>query len=747
MNLRYSKTSDESIVACKTIRFATAIALALFCFFPFAGMSQGTNANWYFGEEAGVTFNTTPPSALTNGQIDHPFNGSASISDNSGNLLFYTDGNTVYNKNHVPMQNGNGTLFGSGAYAQDVIIVPMPGDICRYYIFYLKITQSSDTYYYSIVNIAANSGLGTVEVLNTNLNLLPYMDLTTFEFDSKAYKHNMTVIKHDDCSSYWLVINPFHKFFAYHITSTGVSAPVISDAEGDHFTNGYLESNSGSIGGMKASSNGTMIGYATQFLGNTTTPAPALYLWNFDDNTGLITLNSYTNYSNFEYTGHSVEFSPNGNYIYATMGESIIQYSTSNLNSGRQFIHGNNIVSFNQLYSTLQLGMDDRIYVANVASGGMVFTNSLSVINDPDQPGTSSNFALNQLNLSGGHAGWALPQFIPPLCNTGGGNGPDGDGDGIPDNVDNCPTVANPNQLDANGNGIGDVCETCTINASVSAVSTSIFGGPCLNYSINPTVNISGGTINSYEWIISGPNGYSYTSSNLGSPSGFTHTMPGNGTYTICLITMGQDPSGNPCSIDTSCTTVTVNCNISAPCGNGSTVSFTHSSNQLQASFTNTSNIVGLQLVSYSWDFGDGNTSTQASPVHNYATENKYMVCLTVTFHDQTGSCSISSCRKIKVTGLGLIGPTKQELGGPSGTKFDFKTYPNPTANNLNLDITGGKGDYQVVVRSVDGQSILIEELSQSNSARFDFRGLASGMYFITIAKDGERLTKKFVKN
>jgi YD repeat-containing protein len=36
---------------------------------------------------------------------------------------------------------------------------------------------------------------------------------------------------------------------------------------------------------------------------------------------------------------------------------------------------------------------------------------------------------------------------------------PDTDHDGIPDALDNCPGVYNPQQLDANANGTGDCCD------------------------------------------------------------------------------------------------------------------------------------------------------------------------------------------------------------------------------------------------------------------------------------------------
>lgn len=115
------------------MRYKFFIIFLLYTTFVF---SQQEASVWYFGQNAGIKFHSdgsvTP---LTDGQLNTS-EGCATISDNSGNLLFYTDGTTVWNKNHQVMQNGTG-LMGSWSSTQSATIVPKPGSSNIYYVFTL----------------------------------------------------------------------------------------------------------------------------------------------------------------------------------------------------------------------------------------------------------------------------------------------------------------------------------------------------------------------------------------------------------------------------------------------------------------------------------------------------------------------------------------------------------------------------------------------------------------------------------
>ena len=68
--------------------------------------SQGEYYNWYFGKNAGISFSPDgkDPYAITNSAMDTR-EGCAVISDSLGNLLFYTNGVKIWNRQHDIMLN------------------------------------------------------------------------------------------------------------------------------------------------------------------------------------------------------------------------------------------------------------------------------------------------------------------------------------------------------------------------------------------------------------------------------------------------------------------------------------------------------------------------------------------------------------------------------------------------------------------------------------------------------------------
>ncbi|MCK9618222.1 MAG: hypothetical protein M0R21_10355 [Lentimicrobiaceae bacterium] len=109
------------------------VILILFLFSSFTVLSQKETNIWYFGEYAGLDFNSGIPIPLFNDSLTTN-EGVATISDKNGNLLFYTDGATIWDRNHAIMQNGT-NLFGHFSATQSAIIVPQPKHKNIYYIF------------------------------------------------------------------------------------------------------------------------------------------------------------------------------------------------------------------------------------------------------------------------------------------------------------------------------------------------------------------------------------------------------------------------------------------------------------------------------------------------------------------------------------------------------------------------------------------------------------------------------------
>lgn len=150
--------------------------------------------------------------------------------------------------------------------------------------------------------------------------------------------------------------------------------------------------------------------------------------------------------------------------------------------------------------------------------------------------------------------------------------------------------------------------------------------------------------------------GTTATTSNGASP---THQYGASGVYYICLTIFDAT---NNCT-DTYCDSLVIGQGSGATCtpyfsaaANGSTVTFTDLSS-------------GAGVLSYSWDYGDGSSSTTAgNNSHTYALNGTYYVCLTIS--DTVSSCSSTYCNYVVV-------------GNPAGNNCSASFYLVQDSTNM----------------------------------------------------------------
>lgn len=383
-------------------------------------MSQNEAANWYFGFGAGIQFDQLngTVAAVNNGQLN-TFEGCASISDADGNLLFYTDGITVYNKNNTVMQNGSG-LFGDSSSTQSAIIVPKPNDPNIYYIFTVDVKFENEPVHngfnYSVVDMTLDGGSGAV-TSDKNIKLL---DRTSEKITA--------VLKDCITKSIWVVTlasedgtEPvYNTYHAFEVNALGVSNISVKSVFNLNITDqrGYL----------KLSPDGTKM-VSANMKGNFDDPSnqDQLLLYDFDENTGIASNQQRLSISSQNIYPYGVEFSPNSQLLYvsstndqgANNPSAIHTSSLSQFNLTASDIQASEYrVDERQLYrGALQLGPDGKIYRALSVSynEGLPY---LAVINKPNVIEHGCNYQHNAINLSPNFSSQGLPPFIQSIFNT-----------------------------------------------------------------------------------------------------------------------------------------------------------------------------------------------------------------------------------------------------------------------------------------------------------------------------------------
>ncbi|MGA2296886.1 MAG: hypothetical protein ABSG15_04975 [FCB group bacterium] len=351
-------------------------------------LSQKEFNNWYFGDHAGITFNTPNgiPTALTDGAL-YTFEGCATISDSSGKLLFYTDGSTIWNKRHQPMPNGSN--LGGDIYAsQSTIIVPVPEANNKYYVFTVDNGDGSKGLRYNVVDMTLNNGLGDI----TNIKNIQLISPTA---------EILTAIYHSNNKDIWVITHGQRDdmFYFYLVTKNGVSNIPNTQSIGSSFS---------TFGNQYGTLRGSPDGHK---LVSTTYISGTYEIFDFDNTTGVIS-NPLILSSDLYWMAYGVEFSKDGKKLYTTSrwGPSyLFQFDLTSNNA--QKIQNSQVIldSFpdRHYYGHLQRGPDGKIYHSKQEA------NYLGVINSPDSLGTKCNYVDNGVYLGGRTSFIGLPQFIP----------------------------------------------------------------------------------------------------------------------------------------------------------------------------------------------------------------------------------------------------------------------------------------------------------------------------------------------
>jgi len=363
-----------------------------FAFFALSLFAQAASAQrptdlWYFGRQAGLSFASGTPAPLLDGAMT-TYEGCATATTRRGELLFYTDGQTVWNRQHQPMPGGR-RLMGSGSSTQSALIVPDPGSGNIFYIFTVAPQGAPDGLRYSVVDMTRDNGLGDVP----RANLLLIMPVA----------EKLAAVRHANGRDVWVVAHRWNSsaFVTFLVTAEGVSSgkPIMSNV-------GSMNAGPGrnAIGALKFSPDGTKLAAALWRESN------RFEVYDFDRSTGKVSnARSFGPYAE----AYGVEFSPDGRLLYGTcngntkdqkapaVSETQIMQFDLKTKAAVQVGH-----SSNHKIGALQRGPDGKIYVAREDNS------FLGVIAQPNTSGPACGYVDDGLKLGGRRSKLGLPGFV-----------------------------------------------------------------------------------------------------------------------------------------------------------------------------------------------------------------------------------------------------------------------------------------------------------------------------------------------
>jgi hypothetical protein len=225
----------------KLITISTALVLFS------SSYAQNEASNCYFGN-IGIDFRTAPPTIDENsGMIASE--STATICDQNGNLLFYSNGGNsptssgigaIWNRNHEIMENGE-LIDSAGCHSSysGCVAIPFPDDGTGannglYYLFAKDCIESNASnansgLTYAVIDMNQNGGLG--KVISKYNTILPYDGVTS----GSIWHEPIAAIQHENGNDYWL--------FTYYngmLTRLAITSSGIGSSLGSYTTKGVI---------------------------------------------------------------------------------------------------------------------------------------------------------------------------------------------------------------------------------------------------------------------------------------------------------------------------------------------------------------------------------------------------------------------------------------------------------------------------------------------------------------------------
>lgn len=359
------------------------------------GYCCATNAQkqgnvWYLGIQAGIDLNGTSPVALLDGQTYTPLpnlwnEGTSSICDSTGMLLFYSNGEKIWNRQQLVMQGGDG-LLGHASSTHAALIVPRPGSDRFFHIF---TTDASENDFVnglrcSVVDMCLDNGYGGVVLSEKNVLLAPGM------------AEKLAAVRHANGMDYWILAHGFNtnSFRAYRLTTIGIVDTVV--------TNIGPTDALGWGGQMVISSDGTQLAYAYPSTWG------SLNLFDFDTATGVVS-NARTHQNQVDDQSYGVGFSPDGTKLYVTTTNwgRVFQYDLT-LGSWAATVAGRTQIAAENpdSWRDVKLGPDEKVYITRAQRY------YLARIEQPNVAGSGCQYIDEAVYLGGRQASFGLPSHV-----------------------------------------------------------------------------------------------------------------------------------------------------------------------------------------------------------------------------------------------------------------------------------------------------------------------------------------------